>query len=105
MALYFSDSDEWNSWEKRQDPVLHVELRKLAKVMVMAPLSANTMAKFANGLCDNLLTCVFRCWDFKSEQAKGSVIVAPAMNTFMYEHPITEMQEKMLRDTLGVQVL
>ena len=59
------------------------------------------MAKMANGLCDNLLTCVFRCWDISAE----SVIVAPAMNTFMYEHPITEKQEKFLRETLKVKVL
>ena len=83
--------------------MLHIELRKIAMVLCVAPLSANTMAKFANGLCDNLLSCVFRAWDFKSEGA--SVIVAPAMNTFMYEHPITEQQEKYLSETLGVLVL
>ena len=74
-------------------------------MLVVAPLSANTMAKFANGLCDNLLTCVFRCWDFKSTESQGSVLVAPAMNTFMYDHPITEIQEKFLRETLNVKVL
>ena len=63
------------------------------------------MAKLANGLCDNLLTCVFRAWDFRSPAAAGSVIVAPAMNTFMYDHPLTEMQERTLRDTLRVNVL
>ena len=74
----------------------------MAKILVVAPLSANTMGKFANGLCDNLLSCVFRAWDFKSA---GSVIVAPAMNTYMYEHPLTEIQERILRDTLRVTVL
>ena len=43
-------------------------------------MSANSMAKFANGICDNLLTCVFRAWDFKNKP----MIVAPAMNTYMY---------------------
>ena len=71
--------------------MLHIELRKVAKLLVIAPLSANTMGKLANGLCDNLLTCVFRAWDFRSAEAAGSVIVAPAMNTFMYEHPLTEI--------------
>jgi len=46
-------------------PVLHIELRKWADVMLVAPLSANTMAKFASGICDNLLTLVFRAWNFK----------------------------------------
>jgi phosphopantothenoylcysteine synthetase/decarboxylase len=44
--------------------VLHIELRKWADVLVVAPLSANTLAKVAGGLCDNLLTSVVRAWDF-----------------------------------------
>jgi phosphopantothenoylcysteine decarboxylase len=46
------------------DPVMHIELRRWADVLVIAPLSANTLAKAAQGLCDNLLTCVVRAWDF-----------------------------------------
>ena len=46
------------------DPVLHIELRRWADVLLLAPLSANTLAKAASGLCDNLLTCVVRAWDF-----------------------------------------
>eukprot|EP00494_Astrolonche_serrata_P020730 UN20959 len=42
--------------EKRGDPVTHIDLRKWAHIMVIAPLSANTLAKLSNGLCDNLLT-------------------------------------------------
>lgn len=49
-------------WEKRGDPVLHIELRKWANIMLIAPLSANTLAKLSNGLCDNLLTLVCRAW-------------------------------------------
>ncbi len=40
------------------DEVLHIELRRWADALVLAPLSANTLAKIAHGLCDNLLTCV-----------------------------------------------
>ena len=43
------------AWQKRGDPVLHIELRKWADLMIIAPLDANTLAKLANGLCDNLL--------------------------------------------------
>ena len=50
----YEDSDEWN-WKKRGDEVLHIELRKWADLMLIAPLSANTMAKITNGICDNLL--------------------------------------------------
>ena len=44
--------------------MLHIELRKWADMLIVAPLDANTLAKFAIGLSDNCLTCVFRAWDF-----------------------------------------
>lgn len=78
------DEDEWSCWSKREDPVLHIDLRKWADVLLVAPLSANTLAKLANGLCDNLLTCVARAWDFSRP-----LLVAPAMNTLMWESPFT----------------
>lgn len=53
----YKDADEWNSFQKRGDPVLHIELRKWADLLVIAPLSANTLAKIQNGICDNLLVC------------------------------------------------
>jgi phosphopantothenoylcysteine decarboxylase len=64
--------------------VLHIELRRWADVLVIAPLDANTLAKLACGLADNCLTCVWRAWD----PARPAVL-APAMNTLMWEHPLT----------------
>ena len=98
----FRDEDEWSAWTERTDPVLHIELRRIAHVICIAPLSANTLGKLANGLSDNLLTSVFRAWDFKAEKP---AIVAPAMNTAMYENPITGIQEAFLREKLKVHVL
>ncbi|PIA17560.1 HAL3-like domain protein [Coemansia reversa NRRL 1564] len=86
VTLY-TDRDEWSQWKKIGDPVLHIELRKWADVCVVAPLDANTMAKVANGFCDNLLTCVLRAWDMTKPR-----IVCPAMNPMMWEHPITTSQ-------------
>ncbi|PIA62783.1 hypothetical protein AQUCO_00200657v1 [Aquilegia coerulea] len=43
--ILYTDEDEWSSWKKIRDGVLHIELRKWADVMVIAPLSANTLAK------------------------------------------------------------
>ena len=101
LKLWFADSDEWISWKKRKDPVLHIELRKVSDVLLIAPLSANTMAKFANGLADNLITNVFRAWNIQAE----SCIVAPAMNTYMYQNPITGLQIQVLSEKLKVKVL
>jgi len=53
--LIMTDNDEWSSWKQRGDPVLHIDLRNWADVLLIAPLDANTMAKIANGICDNLL--------------------------------------------------
>ena len=43
--ILYTDEDEWSSWEKLGDSVLHIELRKWADIMVIAPLSANTLGK------------------------------------------------------------
>ena len=59
------DEDEWK-WATRDDPVLHIELRKWADMMVVAPLSANTLAKISNGLCDNLLVELALTLDLRS---------------------------------------
>ncbi|MES2837724.1 MAG: bifunctional phosphopantothenoylcysteine decarboxylase/phosphopantothenate--cysteine ligase CoaBC [Bacteroidota bacterium] len=66
-----NETGEWNN---------HVELALWADVMLIAPASANTIAKMANGLCDNLLLATYL-------SAKCPVIVAPAMDLDMYIHP------------------
>ncbi|CAG9860149.1 unnamed protein product [Phyllotreta striolata] len=83
----YTDSDEWQAWSKRGDPVLHIELSKWADVLLIAPLDANTLAKISNGICDNLLTCVVRAWDVSKP-----LIFCPAMNTKMFQHPLTSQQ-------------
>ncbi|KAK2163464.1 hypothetical protein LSH36_79g08048 [Paralvinella palmiformis] len=80
----YRDEDEWQMWQKRSDPVLHIELRKWADLFLIAPLDANSLAKIAAGICDNLLLCVTRAWDLKKP-----LLFAPAMNTLMYKHPLT----------------
>jgi len=90
-ALHFSparehwltDEKEWQ-WTRRGDVVLHVELRRWADVLLIAPLSANSLAKLVHGLADNLVTSVARGWEFQKP-----MIVCPAMNTTMWNHPVT----------------
>jgi phosphopantothenoylcysteine decarboxylase len=79
------DEDEWpgQRWQ-RDEPVLHIELRRWADLLLIAPLDANTLAKLAHGLSDNCLTCVWRAWD-----PARPVVLAPAMNTLMWQHPLT----------------
>ncbi|KAF5288049.1 hypothetical protein FQR65_LT12099 [Abscondita terminalis] len=91
-ARLHEDCDEWSAWQERGDPVLHIELGKWADVFLIAPLDANTLAKIANGLCDNLLTCTVRAWDVKKP-----LLFCPAMNTRMYNHPLTAIQISVLQ--------
>jgi phosphopantothenoylcysteine decarboxylase/phosphopantothenate--cysteine ligase len=72
---YFKpDTGEWNN---------HVELGLWADAMILAPASANTMAKMAGGLCDNLLTAVYL-------SAKCTVYFVPAMDLDMWKHDATQ---------------
>src|SRR5262249_54896134 len=95
------DEDEWpgraagRRWQ-RGDPVLHIELRRWADVLLIAPLDANTLAKLALGLCDNCLTCVWRAWE-----PTRPVVLAPAMNTLMWLHPATGRHLRQLAADLG----
>lgn len=80
---YFdSKTGEWHS---------HVELGLWADLMIIAPLTANTLAKLANGLCDNLL-----CASYLS--ARCPVMLAPAMDLDMYQHPATLANLQRLRN-------
>lgn len=93
----FRDRDEWPGERyARGDPVLHIEFRNWADLLVVAPLDANTLGKFALGLCDNFLTCLFRAWDFGRP-----VVLAPAMNTLMWEHPATLRHLRQLLEDHG----
>ena len=79
---------EWNN---------HVELGMWADLMFVAPASANTVAKMASGLCDNLLLATYL-------SARCPVFVAPAMDLDMYQHATTQSNLKTLRDQ-GVTVI
>ena len=79
------------------DPLSHLELVHNADVFIVAPASANTVAKLAHGQADNLLTAA-------ALAARRPPIVAPAMNDAMYEHPATQANLATLRER-GVEVL
>src|SRR3954449_837459 len=78
-------------------PLSHLQLAEAADVFVIAPASANTIAKLAGGHADNLLTAA-------ALACRKPLLVAPAMNHAMYEHPATRANLETLR-ARGVEVL
>jgi phosphopantothenoylcysteine decarboxylase len=100
-AVVVLDEDEWPARTtggryQRDDPVEHIELRRWADLLAIAPLDANTLAKLAGGLADNCLTCVWRAWD-----PERPVVLAPAMNTLMWQHPLTAQHLRQLAVLAG----
>jgi phosphopantothenoylcysteine decarboxylase/phosphopantothenate--cysteine ligase len=73
-----------------QDPISHLELVRRCDVLCLAPASANTIAKLATGLADNLLTSA-------ALASSAPLVVAPAMNDRMFEHPATSENLETLR--------
>jgi phosphopantothenoylcysteine decarboxylase / phosphopantothenate---cysteine ligase len=79
------------------DPLSHLELVRNADAFLIAPASANTIAKLAHGLADNLLTSA-------ALAATCPVLIAPAMNNHMYDHAATQANLATLRER-GVTVI
>lgn len=73
------------------DPIAHLELVRRCDAMCVVPASANTLAKLAGGLADNLLTSA-------ALALRAPLVVAPAMNDRMYEHPATQANLSLLRE-------
>lgn len=71
--------------EPKPDKVNHIELAKQTDLLVIAPASANSIAKLAHGMADNLLTALALALP-----ASTPKLIAPAMNTVMYENPLTQ---------------
>ena len=78
----FIDNDEW----AYRQGVLHIDLARWADAVVLAPATANTLAKYVHGITDNLVLSVLRAYS-------GRVFIAPAMNTVMWENSASIMSE------------
>ncbi len=88
VPLNISDHNSWNN---------HVELGRWADVMLIAPASANTISKMAQGACDNLLMAVYL-------SAVCPVIFAPAMDEDMWHHPATRRNVQDLISYGNIQI-
>lgn len=75
-----ASEDGWNN---------HVDLGLWADAMIVAPATATTLAKMANGICDNIITAVYL-------SARCPVFIAPAMDLDMWEHPATQNNIRLL---------
>lgn len=80
---------------KEDDPksVNHIELAKKADLFVLAPVSANTLAKLAHGMADNIVTATALALP-----AETPKLIAPAMNTKMYDNPLTQRNISILKE-------
>jgi phosphopantothenoylcysteine decarboxylase/phosphopantothenate--cysteine ligase len=82
LSDFFTRSDgSWNS---------HVDLGLWADLLLVAPATATTMGKMANGICDNLVVTTYL-------SARCPVIIAPAMDLDMFQHPSTQRNIELLK--------
>ncbi len=81
LTDFFREDGMWNS---------HVELGNQADVFLLAPVTATTLSKMANGMPDNLLVAAYLA-------AKCPVVFAPAMDVDMYKHPSTQKNIEILK--------
>lgn len=79
---FYNENGTWNS---------HVEMALWADVMIVAPCTANTLAKMTHGMCDNFVIATYM-------SAKCPVFIAPAMDLDMYAHPSTKQNLELAED-------
>jgi phosphopantothenoylcysteine decarboxylase/phosphopantothenate--cysteine ligase len=79
------------------DPIAHITFSQTIDLFIIAPATANTLAKLANGVADDFLTSTYLA-------CTAPVLIAPAMNTMMWQHPATQRNLRKLRDD-GVHII
>jgi len=91
--------DEWDSAEStlEQNGIEHIGEAQWTEALVVAPATANILAKFAHGIADDFLTTMYLA-------TRAPVLVAPAMNVNMWDHPATQANLEILRRR-GVRVI
>jgi phosphopantothenoylcysteine decarboxylase len=130
----YLDADEWDTPWVRGAKILHIELRRWADLMVVAPCSADALAKIVGGMADSLVLSVIRAWDTTGlidtprivstgvaagdaaagpdgvenesvpmQTKKKLILIAPAMNTGMWQHPVTNKHIDVLEGEWNVK--
>jgi phosphopantothenoylcysteine decarboxylase len=100
MAPYdfYREEDEWK-WQNKGDQILHIEIGLWADLILVAPLTANTLSKIAAGNADNLITNTIRAWNYQKP-----MLLCPVMNTQMWESPFTSKHLEIMK-SLGATVM
>jgi len=86
-----TNSEVYSSWKDGKTGLEHIYVARWADVFLIAPATANTIAKLANGITDNFLTSTALAYD-------KPLVIAPAMNTKMLENPITQKNINILKE-------
>jgi len=90
----------WSSASTDSHDIEHVSLTEKADLTILAPATANTIAKLAQGLADNLVSTMLL-----ATAGSCDVLIAPAMNTRMYAHPAVQTNMERLRTMASVHVI
>ena len=77
--------------DEESGEMLHIRLAKEADILLVAPATANIIGRLANGLADDLLTCI-------ALATRAPIVVAPAMNEAMYQHPAVQDNCRKLKE-------
>jgi len=90
----------WSTAERYQ--ISHIDLADWADIVVVAPATANIIAKAANGICDDLLSTILcACWPLMQS---GAALLAPAMNNNMWSNPAVQKNVKTV-EKMGYQLI
>jgi phosphopantothenoylcysteine decarboxylase/phosphopantothenate--cysteine ligase len=92
-----SNSDETSASSIRDSSIQHIDAAQTTDLLIVAPATANVLAKFAHGIADDFLTTLYLA-------TKAPIVVAPAMNVNMWEHPATQANLETL-DHRGVRIV
>ena len=96
-----TDKDEWPEGGYVKDqPIPHIDLGDWADILLIAPLSADTLSDMAHGKASKFLTSIVLAWP-----REKPIILAPAMNTRMWENPITQGNLNMVRQVYKTKVV
>jgi phosphopantothenoylcysteine decarboxylase/phosphopantothenate--cysteine ligase len=90
--------DLWNSIDR--NGIEHINIAHWPDLVIIVPATANTIAKISNGIADNFLTTVILAL-----LPKIPVIIAPAMNTNMWQHPITQINIEKLKSLKNYKII